>query len=105
MTARLFIGGLRDGLWVDIPKDRHYWRVPVPPKIATFAFLADPLAECEPGYVTYVSRRTIVPGWRIPLTFYVIDGGDPFTERGYVLPGFVVGVRPEQSSLLEKPQT
>lgn len=105
MTARLFIGGTWDGRWVDVRDNHPTYLVSVPTRLSAVFREADILAEpFRAGVATYHRRRAVVPGWRVPLTFWVIEGGDPFTERGYVLPGFVVGVRPEKSSLSERPQ-
>jgi hypothetical protein len=99
VTAHLFLGGPRDGRWADVG-DRHNYLVPIAPKFFEFTRESEILAEPSRASVaTYRRHEGNLPGWRIPLTFWVVAGFDPLGTPGTVLPGYVVGVRLESSIL------
>lgn len=97
----LFIGGPWDQQWHHIPDGRHPWRVPEMPDLSRSSYVddAEGLGFWEPRIHLYAPRRAMVPGWLIPLTFFVHESirlGQPI-PRGTVLPGWVEGRGPDAS--------
>lgn len=100
MTMHLFLGGPVDGQWRDVHAYPSTYLVPIAPKFFEFTRESEILAEPSRASVaTYRRRKAAIPGWRIPLTFWVVASFDPLGTPGYVLPGYVVGA-PREASLL-----
>lgn len=90
MTERLFLGGPYDRRWVNVDERYLSHVVPLPRKVAFWSSSEGTVFD-DRETVTYRRRRAVIPGWRVPLTFFVAEGFDPFTHTGFVLPGYVVG--------------
>ena len=86
VTAYLFIGGPWDGRWQPTPRV-DVLRVPL--------VGYDSHGPWMTGEVLYYPVRYMVPGWLIPLTFYVPSVTTNAIPDGTALPGYMVGAFPD----------